>query len=203
MAKLMDYDWPGNVRELKNTLTRALTFCEGGILLAEDIQLGHAIQGSGEAIQNENAATPVQDSRNPQGTPCDQGNCSAPLADAGARAKSLPDRRAEKQPEQLAETAGLQDESEFAAPGQLPDPTIQQGELLHGLNAAEKLNRRIMDAWPTIAATGSISRQEYQILAGKDISMRTAQYDLQLLVQQGLVRKEGRGPAQRYVVIGR
>ena len=124
-------------------------------------------------------------------------------ADAGARAKSLPDRRAERQPEQIAETAGLQDESEFAAPGQLPDPTIQQGELLHGLNAAEKLNRRIMDAWPTIAATGSISRQEYQILAGKDISMRTAQYDLQLLVQQGLVRKEGRGPAQRYVVIGR
>jgi hypothetical protein len=31
--------------------------------------------------------------------------------------------------------------------------------------------------------------------------MRTAQYDLQLLVQLGLVRKEGRGPAQRYVVL--
>lgn len=199
MAKLMDYDWPGNVRELKNTLTRALTFCEGGILLAEDLQLGHAIQGSGEAIQNENAAVPVQDSRNQQGTPCDQGNCSAPLADAGARAKGLPDR----QPDQPAELAGSQDESEFAAPGQQPAPDIQQGDLLHGFNAAEKLNRRIVNAWPTIAAAGSISRQEYQTLAGKDISMRTAQYDLQLLVQQGLVRKEGRGPAQRYVVIGR
>ena len=203
MAKLMDYDWPGNVRELKNTLTRALTFCEGGILLAEDIQLGHAIQGSGEAILGENIATPVQDSRNPQGTPCDQGNCSTPPADSGARANGLPDKWADRQPDQPAETAGLQESSEFAAPGQLPDPTIQQGDMLHGLSAAEKLNRRIIDAWPTIAAAGSISRQEYQTLAGKDISMRTAQYDLQLLVQQGLVRKEGRGPAQRYVVIGR
>ena len=210
MSKLMDYDWPGNVRELKNTLTRALTFCEGGILFAEDIQLGHAIQGSGEAIQNDTAAAPVQDSRNPQATPCDQGNCSAPLAEAGARAKGLPgrlpdklpDRLADRQPDQPAETAGLKDESEFAAPGQ-PDPAIQQGDLLQGQFAAEKLNRRILDAWPTIAAAGSISRQEYQSLAGKDISMRTAQYDLQLLVQQGLLRKEGRGPAQRYVVIGR
>ena len=203
MAKLMDYDWPGNVRELKNTLTRALTFCEGGILLAEDIQLGHAIQGAGEAIQGENIATPVLDSRNPQATPCDPGNCSTPPADSGARANGLPDKWADRQPDQPAETAGLQESSEFAAPGQLPDPTIQQGDMLHGLSAAEKLNRRIIDAWPTIAAAGSISRQEYQTLAGKDISMRTAQYDLQLLVQQGLVRKEGRGPAQRYVVIGR
>ena len=41
-----------------------------------------------------------------------------------------------------------------------------------------------------------------QQMLGKDISMRTAQYDLQLFVQMGLVRKEGRGPAQRYVVVG-
>ena len=112
---------------------------------------------------------------------------------------NLADRLADRHP---AETAALKDENEFTAPGQ-PDPAIQQVDLLQGQFAAEKLNRRILDAWPTIAAAGSISRQEYQSLAGKDISMRTAQYDLQLLVQQGLVRKEGRGPAQRYVVIGR
>ena len=208
MDKLMDYDWPGNVRELKNTLTRALAFCEGGILFAEDIQLGHAIQGSAEAIQNENAAAPLQDSRNQQGTLCDQGNCSAPLGEAGARANGLPGRMVDRQPDKpsdlpTADAAGALNESEPAAPARQTDPTAQQGDLLHGLNAAEKFNRRIMDAWPTIAAAGSISRQEYQSLAGKDISMRTAQYDLQLLVQQGLVRKEGRGPAQRYVVIGR
>lgn len=38
-------------------------------------------------------------------------------------------------------------------------------------------------------------------MAGKDISMRTAQYDLQILVRLGLVRREGRGPAQRYIVL--
>ena len=150
----------------------------------------------------------MQDSRNQQGTPCDQGNCSAPLAETGARANGLPGRLADRQPDKpsdlpTADAAGALEQSELAAPSQQADPTVQQGALLHGLNAAEKLNRRIMDAWPTIAAAGSISRQEYQSLAGKDISMRTAQYDLQLLVQQGLVRKEGRGPAQRYVVIGR
>lgn len=193
MTKLMEYDWPGNVRELKNTLTRALAFCEGGILFAEDIQLGHAIQGSGEALQTENAAAPVQDSRNPQDAPCEQGYCTAPPADTGSRGRGLPP----------ADTGATQDEGEIATQRQQPDPAAQQGNLLPGPNAADKLNRRILDAWPTIAAAGSISRQEYQSLAGKDISMRTAQYDLQLLVQQGLVRKEGRGPAQRYVVIGR
>ena len=204
MTKLMEYDWPGNVRELKNTLTRALAFCEGGILFAQDIQLGHAIQGSSEAFQNENATATLQDSRNQRDTPCDQGNCSAPQADAGAKAKGLPDRLPERQPDlPPADAAGAPDEGNFAAQWQQPDPGTRQGDLLQGLIAADKLNRRILEAWPTIAATGSISRQEYQSLAGKDISMRTAQYDLQLLVQQGLVRKEGRGPAQRYVVIGR
>jgi predicted HTH transcriptional regulator len=50
-------------------------------------------------------------------------------------------------------------------------------------------------------ALGSVSRQEYQDLAGRGISMRTAQYDLQQMVQLGLMRKEGRGPAQRYVIV--
>lgn len=64
-----------------------------------------------------------------------------------------------------------------------------------------RLNRRQAEMWPRLEAMGSISRQEYQQMLGKDISMRTAQYDLQLFVQMGLVRKEGRGPAQRYVVV--
>ena len=212
MTKLMDYDWPGNVRELKNTLTRALTFCEGGILFAEDIQLGHAIQGQGEIILNENSpAAPVQESRNQQNPPCEQDFCSAPPAEGGTRTNGMParvpDRQPDRQPDrpadQAADMAGSGDDSEFAMQGQQADSPARQGDQLQGLGAAEKLNRRIMDAWPTIAAAGSISRQEYQSLAGKDISMRTAQYDLQLLVQQGLVRKEGRGPAQRYVVVGK
>ncbi|MEG6503674.1 hypothetical protein V6C07_11610, partial [Desulfovibrio sp. 1214_IL3152] len=64
-----------------------------------------------------------------------------------------------------------------------------------------RLNHRQREMWPRIEQVGSISRQEYQQMVGENISMRTAQYDLQLFVQMGLVRKEGRGPAQRYVVV--
>ena len=114
-----------------------------------------------------------------------------------------PDRQPDRPADQAADTAGSGDDGDLEAQGQQADSPARLGDQLQGLGTAEKLNRRIMDAWPTIAAAGSISRQEYQSLAGKDISMRTAQYDLQLLVQQGLVRKEGRGPAQRYVVVGK
>ncbi len=59
---------------------------------------------------------------------------------------------------------------------------------------------RIAAVLPRMAAAGRVSRQEYQTLAGENISMRTAQYDLQLLQKLGLVEKQGRGPAQRYVL---
>jgi len=200
MSKLMEYDWPGNVRELKNTLTRALTFCEGGILFAEDIQLGHAVQSQNEAPQSETPSVAGQESRNLQDAPCDQGFCSTAPAEDAANPGGLPGNIAA--PEQpLADARSMHGQSADAP--QQSGASAQPDESLNGHAAAEKLNRRIMNAWPAIAAAGSVSRQEYQMLAGKDISMRTAQYDLQLLVQQGLVRKEGRGPAQRYVVIGK
>ncbi|NLW80526.1 MAG: sigma-54-dependent Fis family transcriptional regulator, partial [Desulfovibrionales bacterium] len=41
LDKLLRYDWPGNIRELKNSMTRAVTFAEGGILLASHIILGN------------------------------------------------------------------------------------------------------------------------------------------------------------------
>lgn len=63
------------------------------------------------------------------------------------------------------------------------------------------LNDRQRRLWPHIAALDSISRQEYQQLAGEEISPRTAQYDLGLLVSRGLLRREGRGPSQRYIPI--
>ena len=200
MSKLMEYDWPGNVRELKNTLTRALTFCEGGILFAEDIQLGHAVQSQNEAPQSETPSVAGQESRNLQDAPCDQGFCSTAPAEDAATPGGLPGNIvAPEQP--LADARSMHGQSADAP--QQSGASAQPDESLNGHAAAEKLNRRIMNAWPAIAAAGSVSRQEYQMLAGKDISMRTAQYDLQLLVQQGLVRKEGRGPAQRYVVIGK
>ena len=55
---------------------------------------------------------------------------------------------------------------------------------------------------PEIARRGSLTRKEYQELAG-GVSMRTAQYDLQTLVRQGLLETQGRGPALRYVYAGK
>jgi len=38
LQKLKNHDWPGNVRELKNTLMRAVAFCDSMILHAGDIE---------------------------------------------------------------------------------------------------------------------------------------------------------------------
>jgi predicted HTH transcriptional regulator len=51
-----------------------------------------------------------------------------------------------------------------------------------------------------IARNGMISRSEYQAAAGESISIRTAQYDLQDLVNKGLLKKSGRGPSSRYQI---
>ena len=202
MTKLMSYDWPGNVRELKNTLTRTLAFCEGGILLAEDIQLGSATPPQNDAAQagqSENAQNQAQEARKMQEDSCDPGFCAISPAENYSRSEGLPGRLVNPP----ATDAPLQSSrNDAAAPQQQANAPVQMEDLLQNSEYAGKLNRRVLDAWPTIAAEGSISRQEYQALAGKNISMRTAQYDLQLLVQLGLVRKDGRGPAQRYIVIG-
>ena len=81
-----------------------------------------------------------------------------------------------------------------ASPPSIPDDEESGGA------ANSDLPPRIAAVLPRMAAAGSVSRQEYQALAGKNISMRTAQYDLQLLQKLGLVEKQGRGPAQRYVL---
>ncbi|MEG2173428.1 MAG: sigma 54-interacting transcriptional regulator [Desulfovibrionaceae bacterium] len=76
------------------------------------------------------------------------------------------------------------------APVTTPTPSIEQQEL----------NPRQLAALPAIVAAGSISRQEYQDLVGMQLSMRTAQYDLQEMVRLGILVKQGRGPALRYLV---
>ncbi|MBQ9536825.1 MAG: sigma 54-interacting transcriptional regulator [Desulfovibrionaceae bacterium] len=63
-----------------------------------------------------------------------------------------------------------------------------------------KLNARQQTVLPIILENGSITRQEYQDLSNDNISTRTAQYDLQELASLGIIRKEGRGASQRYVI---
>lgn len=166
LRKLQEYHWPGNVRELQNCLTRALAFCENGLIFAENIQLG--------------PDTLPGDIARPE-----RGKLSCPPARADSR-----------QPHgEAAETA----ESPVAQP--VPAESEDQGAMPAAEDARPRLNARLARLLPQIVELGSISRQEYQDMAGKDISMRTAQYDLQVLVRLGLVRREGRGPAQRYIVL--
>ena len=166
LRKLQEYHWPGNVRELQNCLTRALAFCENGLIFAENIQLG--------------PDTLPGDIARPE-----RGKLSCPPARADSR-----------QPHgEAAETA----ESPVAQP--VPAESGEPGAMPVAEDAQPRLNARLARLLPRIVELGSISRQEYQDMAGKDISMRTAQYDLQLLVRLGLVRREGRGPAQRYIVL--
>lgn len=166
LRKLQEYHWPGNVRELQNCLTRALAFCENGLIFAENIQLG--------------PDTLPGDIARPE-----RGKLSCP-----------PPRADSRQPH--SETA---EAAEHSAVQPAPAESEEQGATPVAEDAPPRLNARLARLLPQIVELGSISRQEYQDMAGKDISMRTAQYDLQILVRLGLVRKEGRGPAQRYIVL--
>ncbi len=69
-----------------------------------------------------------------------------------------------------------------------------------GNPAQDEFNPRQRKAWPVIARQGGISRSEYQEAVGGAISVRTAQYDLLDLVNRGLLKKSGRGPASRYQI---
>ncbi|MBQ9405423.1 MAG: sigma 54-interacting transcriptional regulator [Desulfovibrio sp.] len=186
MDKLLQYNWPGNVRELKNTLARALAFCDGPILYEEDIQLGATAPTS----RYEDAAlsdSPGQVKADP--------TFSAPLAQdlpipTKSKHGSIPSKMSPMAHKATsASNAALTKESDIAH-------TQDTRDVFNG-----QLPPRLQAAWPHIAAQGNITRLQYQHLTGTDISMRTAQYDLQLLERKGLLRKEGHGRSQRYVVV--
>jgi DNA-binding NtrC family response regulator len=155
LAKLVEYSWPGNVRELKNCVTNALTFCEGGILLAEDIRIGAEV----------GAPVKIPDGAQHTEIPAERFREPLPLKSGEPETK-----RAEE--DAVADTA------------------------LTG-----RLNHRQRRSFPLITARGGVSRNEYQIMVEENISVRTALYDLQTFVELGILRKEGRGPALRYVVV--
>ncbi len=68
-----------------------------------------------------------------------------------------------------------------------------------GKPAGVALNNRQGKAYPVILEKGDINRSSYQELIGGNLPSRTAIYDLNDMVQKGLLKKVGRGPATRYV----
>jgi hypothetical protein len=71
------------------------------------------------------------------------------------------------------------------------------------VSAPPDLNPRQIKAWPAILKSGGTNRAQYQEAVGEEISVRTAQYDLQDLVLKGLLKKAGKGPSSRYVLTSR
>jgi len=164
LDKLLQHDWPGNIRELKNCITRAMTFAEGNLLLADHIELGQ-----------HRAAGPATEPATSQNAPVQS------KVPAGDRNGSGPDQLPATPPE------GPQGASAHT-PSALPEAVLAT------------LNPRQIKAWPSIAANGGTNRALYESAVGEEISVRTAQYDLQDLVNKGLLKKTGKGPSSRYVV---
>jgi predicted HTH transcriptional regulator len=63
-----------------------------------------------------------------------------------------------------------------------------------------QLTTRQLRAYRHILENGSITRHEYQTLIGGGLPPRTAIYDLHDLVRKGVIKKEGKGPATRYLL---
>jgi DNA-binding NtrC family response regulator len=67
---------------------------------------------------------------------------------------------------------------------------------------ATPFNARQKAAWPAIQKQGTVTRKEYQEMAGGQVPTRTAIYDLQDFVKRGLLVKRGKGPSTRYEIPG-
>ena len=50
--RLRRYDWPGNVRQLQNEIQRTVLMCEGQIVQASDLSIGHEQPGADTGGQN-------------------------------------------------------------------------------------------------------------------------------------------------------
>ena len=166
LDRLMQHDWPGNIRELRNCITRALTFAEGSLLLAEHIVLGQPSASAAADTPNNSPAHQAPAARPGNGKPAAAGEAAAP--GSGEQSPAQPRREA---PAAASEPAGL--------------------------------NPRQLKAWPVIVKNGGTNRAQYQEAVGEEISVRTAQYDLQDLASRGLLRKSGKGPSSRYILSAR
>ncbi|PKN42755.1 MAG: Fis family transcriptional regulator [Deltaproteobacteria bacterium HGW-Deltaproteobacteria-18] len=168
LDKLLQYDWPGNIRELKNCITRAMTFTEGQILLADHLAFGQVKPTSRDTEVSTSPVIPIPKGASPTAFPdlASDTEHQPPVAD-GERPHQIKTK--------LRSTVS---------------------DALRGLD----LNSRQKKAWPSIVASGGTNRALYQSALGEEVSVRTAQYDLQDMVNKGLLVKTGKGPSSRYVI---
>lgn len=85
----------------------------------------------------------------------------------------------------------------------ISEPAIScSGPLSFTHSSCSELNKRQAEMWRRLIPLGKFTRLEYERMAAGAISPRTAQYDLKLMLKLGLLRREGKGPSQSYVVVG-
>lgn len=193
LEKLMEHDWPGNVRELKNCITRATAFAEGEVLYAEDLVFDDASVSPATLFGDSNPASAPSYERNlasMEQAARREHDTAEPAGGAIPHAAGLPGQANGA----AAHSSGGQGGSgsggaEGDARPQQKDPDLEQGG-----------NQRFRVALRLARERGSFSRLDYQRAVGAEISQRTAQYDLQVLVARGILRKTGRGPATQYLL---
>ncbi|GAB6126329.1 sigma 54-interacting transcriptional regulator [Humidesulfovibrio idahonensis] len=204
LEKLMNHHWPGNVRELKNCITRGLAFADGDVLYAEDLifddatGLGHG----GEAGQEPRSyVIPVQEG----GSGSTAMPASSPQSEAPAGPKPLYGGGSGNGVAAGASFSGAGQDAEEVPP---PPPTLAPRLAGAEEGTADKAlgqhgGHRQQIALRLARERGSFSRLDYQQAVGAEISQRTAQYDLQTLVQNGRLRKTGKGPSTLYLLVER
>lgn len=204
VRKMTGYHWPGNIRELINSITRAAVMAETEVIQAEEIKL--EIEGlryvsplDQDAI---GGSDPCDDPRGQEAAPLDETNTTPPgQDDAIPGPESSSDAQVQsgdasvdstKRPDAPPKEMHKSDPGRSRSDAPKPTPPISDGP--------PELNRRQKRALPVIRKRGVVSRNDYQSIVGGKLASRTAIYDLQDMVKKGLLIKEGRGPATRYVV---
>ncbi|MEF2144305.1 MAG: sigma 54-interacting transcriptional regulator [Desulfovibrionaceae bacterium] len=193
IERLLEYDWPGNVRELQNCMTMTVTMCDKMVIQASDLLLEGA---SPNRVENALGVLPTLP------------NTVVPPAEAVIAAmdkawqtenpsSATATDPASSLPEEVPATGPAQTPTPNPAPAAAPPAPEVPSAIPPDMNARQTA------AWPQIVAEKEITRARYEELAGADVSSRTAVNDLQDLVDRKLLRKIGRGPATRYVVVER
>lgn len=225
LSQLMHYHWPGNVRELSNTIFRTAAFCDGDLILPHHLQLGADAADKKSLLTWELAAstrTKADTAKSGAGTP----GKAAVQAGSGTLPSASPARTGAPAPAPAKAPADTPSPAQPAAPAQ-PDraagraqeaaPAKDTAKSAKAPAAKETKETRVArdtrdakDARETssysrlanildvLLEIGEFSRKDYQELAG--VSVRTAQYDLQLFVEGGVLERRGKGPSQRYLV---
>ncbi|MDP3429479.1 MAG: BlaI/MecI/CopY family transcriptional regulator, partial [Desulfomicrobium sp.] len=88
----------------------------------------------------------------------------------------------------------------FADAGDSAEPEMKASvPTVNGSALPADLNRRQALACQHVMKHGGITSRELVAMLGEGVSKRTVGYDLQDLVNRGVLKREGKGPATRYV----